>query len=90
MIRKCIDSIRTTFPESKDSRFERALGLGKGTLEKMYEKNSTNKVNAALLRVVGAQPFLIQVAESGYDSECSKHFEAMWISEQLLKRLRCF
>lgn len=90
MIRKCIDSIRSAFPDSSDGRFEHALGFGKGALAKMYEKNHTNKVNAALLRVVGSQPFLIQVAECGYDTEFSKHFEAMWISEQLLKRLRCF
>ena len=90
MIQKCIDSIRSAFPESSDGRFERVLGFAKGSLGKMYEKNRTNKVNAALLRVVGSQPFLIQVAECGYDLECSKHFETMWISKQLLKRMRCF
>lgn len=88
MIRRYIDNIRSAFPGSTDSRFERTLGFGEGALVAIYERNRTNKVNTALLRVVSSAPFLVEVAECGYDAIVSKHFESMWVSEQLLKALR--
>ena len=83
---KCIDIMRQE--GFKDSRVERVMGFPKGSLARMYEKNHTNRTNWALLRVLASKPFLVLVAEAGYDPEYSKRIEAYWISQQLLKRMR--
>lgn len=85
-VRQCIETIRSE--GFTDGRVERVLDLDKRLLARVHLSNIADEASTALLRVLASFPFLIQVAEAGYDTEASKQVQSMWVSFKLSEILR--
>jgi len=85
-VRFCIDTLRSE--GFTDRRVERVFGLAEGFLARTYLKNAADKTSTSLLNVLANFPFMVQVAETGYDAVASKQIKALWISLKLSEVLR--
>jgi hypothetical protein len=85
--RECIEKIREA--GYCDSRVERVLDFPDRVLSKIYDSAHTPEpVMLAVLRTLATFPWLILVAESGFDEETAKRIHQEKASEHLLMVMR--
>jgi hypothetical protein len=85
-VRYCIEKLRSE--GFTDRRVERVLDLDKRFLARAHHMNVADEASTALLRVLASFPFMVQIAETGYDTEASEQIQAMWVSLKLSEVLR--
>jgi hypothetical protein len=85
--RECVEKIRAA--GYHDLRVERVLELPRRTLSRAFEKNQVDEeAMLALLRSLATFPFLILVAESGFNEKVAKELRSLAASELLLDRMQ--
>jgi hypothetical protein len=85
--RECVEKIRAA--GYTDSRVERVLELPRRTLAKAHETNQvTEEVMLALLRTLATYPFMIRVAESGFDANFAQEMLKIEKSIHLLREMQ--
>lgn len=85
-VRQCIEAIRSE--GFTDRRVERVLDLDKRFLARAHLSNIADETSTALLRVLASFPFLIQVAEAGFDTGFAEEIQKLWVSQKLSSVLR--
>ena len=80
-VRHCIEKLRSE--GFTDRRIERVFGMDERFLSRSHHLNTADEASTALLKVLASFPFMIQVAEAGYDTE------AMTLDEMIAEYQRC-